>query len=214
MKKSRAPVPTIDHIEALYNSGDIEALRALNETLAKRSNQGLSELEKYSFDTTAAYKRAQDFIGESDYSKNNRFSRSKKIDAESLYDQVIQEANFLRWQTSTVAGEQKRRDEIFDSLFQQHISEETGEIVNPPLDLPTDMDIDTFKKHFLDFLDTDAWEELKKHIYHKNILNEAGEAISAGASIADLEKAMRDYSENNTKDDLLTIWDKWTAVEK
>ena len=74
------------------------------------------------------------------------------------------------------------------------------------------MDIDVFKKKFLEFLDTGAWEELKKHIYSKNILNEAGEAISAGASVEELTQAVKDYVNKDTEDDLLTIWDNWTKV--
>lgn len=212
MKNKRASVPTIEHIEALYNEGNEAELRRLNEVLAKRSNQRLSQLEKYGFEGTAAYKRAQSFIEDSDYSKNERYSRSKKMDIDSLYEQVVNESNFLRWQTSTVKGEMERREKIFESLYSQRIDPETGEIVNPPLDLPTNMDIDVFKKKFLDFLDTDAWEELKKHIYHKNILNEAGEAVAAGASVEDLQRAMTDYVNKETDDDLITIWDNWTKI--
>ena len=219
MRQSRAVVPTTEYIQSLYNNGDEEALRALNETLGKRSNERLRQLEKADFDTTAAYKRATDFIKKSEYGKNNRFSRSKKIGIDELYDQVKQEANFLRWRTSTIAGELKRREEIYRSLFVQRIDEETGDIVNPPLDLPSGVtDIDAFKKKFLDFLDTKSWETIKKHIYQSNILNEAGEAIAAGASIEDLNEAMQRYfdgevnPETGKKDDLLTIWDNWSKV--
>ena len=92
------------------------------------------------------------------------------------------------------------------------IDEETGDIKDPVIDLSGVEDIDAFKKNFLKFLDDGAWEELKKHIYTKNILNEAGEAISAGADINDLADAIRDYNNNETEDDLLTIWDNWTSV--
>ena len=221
MRQSRAVVPTTEYIQSLYQSGDIEALRALNETLAKRSNERLRQLEKADFDTTAAYNRATDFIKESGASKSNRFSRSKKIEIDDLYDQVKQEANFLRWQTSTVAGELKRREEIYKSLFEQRIDEETGNIVNPPLDLPSGVtDIDAFKKKFLDFLDTKSWETIKKHIYQSNILNEAGEAVAAGASLEDLKDALQRYTdgevnpETGKKDDLITIWRDWTSIKK
>lgn len=210
-RNSRKSVPTIEQIRELYDAGDFKALQSINETLAKRSNERLRQLEKYDYET-AAYKRAQNFIKESDFAKNKRFSRSKKMDIDSLYDQLKQESNFLRWQTSTIAGENKRREEIFKSLTEQRIDEATGDIINPAIDLPTNMDTDVFKKKFLDFLDTNAWDELKKHIYSSNILNEAGEAISAGASIEDLKKAMTDYINNDTEDDLLTIWDNWTRV--
>lgn len=212
MKKVSSDVPTIEEIQSLYKKGDIEELRALNERLAKRSNQRMTSLKKAGLDTTAAITRAQRDIENIGIS-SGRFSRSKKLSAEDLYDQVKSEANFLRWQTSTVSGELKRREKIWESLTTQRIDEETGDIKNPAIDLSGVEDIDAFKKNFLKFLDDGAWEELKKHIYTKNILNEAGEAIAAGASVEELSEAMKNYVNGETEDDLLTIWDNWTSVK-
>ena len=212
MKKVSSDVPTIEEIQSLYKKGDIEQLRALNERLAKRSNQRMTSLKKAGLDTTAAMTRAQRDIENIGIS-SGRFSRSKKMSAEDLYQQVKSEANFLRWQTSTVSGEIKRREKIWESLTTQRIDEETGDIKNPAIDLSGVEDIDAFKKNFLKFLDDGAWEELKKHIYTKNILNEAGEAIAAGASVEELSEAMKNYVNGNTEDDLLTIWDNWTSVK-
>ena len=218
MRTSKAVVPTTEYIKSLYEEGDIDALRALNETLGKRSNERLRQLEKADFDGTAAYKRATDFIKDSEYGKNNRFSRSKKIGLDDLYDQVKQEANFLRWQTSTVKGELERREKIFDSLTSQRINPTTGEIEEPLVDIPTNMDTDVFKKKFLEFLDDKSWETIKKHMYQSNILNEAGEAIAAGASVEDLKSALKSYMDGELNEetgepyDLLEIWDDWTKV--
>lgn len=212
MKKVSSDVPTIEEIQSLYKKGDIEQLRDLNERLAKRSNQRMTSLKKAGLDTTAAMTRAQRDIENIGISLG-RFSRSKKMSAEDLYQQVKSEANFLRWQTSTVSGEIKRREKIWESLTTQRIDEETGDIKNPAIDLSGVEDIDAFKKNFLKFLDDGAWEELKKHIYTKNILNEAGEAIAAGASVEELSEAMKNYVNGNTEDDLLTIWDNWTSVK-
>lgn len=212
MKKVSSDVPTIEEIQSLYKKGDIEQLRVLNERLAKRSNQRMTSLKKAGLDTTAAITRAQRDIENIGIS-SGRFSRSKKLSAEDLYSQVKSEANFLRWQTSTVSGEIKRREKIWESLTTQRIDEETGDIKNPAIDLSGVEDIDAFKKNFLKFLDDGAWEELKKHIYTKNILNEAGEAIAAGASVEELSEAMKNYVNGNTEDDLLTIWDNWTSVK-
>ncbi len=212
MKKVSSDVPTIEEIQSLYKKGDIEQLRALNERLAKRSNQRMTSLKKAGLDTTAAMTRAQRDIENIGIS-SGRFSRSKKLSAEDLYSQVKSEANCLRWQTSTVSGEIKRREKIWESLTTQRIDEETGDIKNPAIDLSGVEDIDAFKKNFLKFLDDGAWEELKKHIYTKNILNEAGEAIAAGASVEELSEAMQNYVKGNTDDDILTIWDNWTSVK-
>lgn len=212
MANSRGVIPTTEYIQSLYNEGNIEELRKINETLAKRTNERMRQLEKHDFDSTAAYQRAKSFIDKSTYSKGNRFSRSKKIDAEELVKQVKQEANFLRWQTSTVAGEMKRREKIFDTLTSQQINPKTGEIDEPIIDIPGGMDYDAFKKSFLDFLDSDAWEELKKHMYYSDILRDAGAAVASGASVESLVEAIKDYTGGDRSKDLITIWDNWTKV--
>ena len=219
-------VPTTEYLRQLYEAGDIEALRLQNEVLAKRANTRLSALEKAGLDTTAAYKRAIKSVQNLDVSKSDRFSRSKKLDIDDLYSQVKDEANFLRWQTSTVSGEVKRRKQIWESLTTQHIDSETGEIKQPTISLDVitsnlpegatgseiDAAIEQYKNNFLEFLDSNAWEDFKKHMYSKHILNDAGEAIAAGASIEDLNEAFRTYKEGKTDDDLFTIWDDWTSV--
>ena len=129
-KKYTAPVPTIEQIRSLYEKGDIEGLQNLNEKLAKRSNTRLRELEQQGFDTTAAYKRAIDFTSKEGTTDSKRFSRSKKIDIDDLYKQVKQESNFLRWQTSTPAGELERRRRVWEGLTMQRIDEE-GNIIIP-----------------------------------------------------------------------------------
>lgn len=212
MANSRGVIPTTEYIQSLYNEGNIEELRQINETLAKRTNERMRQLEKHDFDSTAAYQRAKSFIDKSTFSKGNRFSRSKKIDADELVKQVKQEANFLRWQTSTVAGEMKRREKIFDRLTSQQINPVTGDIDEPVIDIPSGMDYDAFKKSFLDFLDSNAWEELKKHLYYHDILNDAGKAISNGASVESLVEAIKDYTGGDRSKDLITIWDNWTKV--
>lgn len=204
----RAEVPSYQEIMRLYNSGDEEGLRDLNTLLAKRANQRMTELEKYDLEGTAAYKRATDWLTEeSKFSAGQRFSRSKDMSAEDLKDQLIQEANFLRAQTSTRKGEMERREHIFESLTTAN--EERG----PVIEVPSGMDRDAFKKKFLEFLDDNAWDELKKHIYSQDILNEAGEAMAAGASIEDLSKALDEYHNGETNLDLLEIWENWTKIE-
>ena len=198
-------VPSTEEIKALYKRGDIEALRDINEVLAKRANWRLSDLERKGLDETAAYTRATYYLSEvSDYSQGDRFSRSKKMDIDDLYDQIVQESKFLRWQTSTAGGERKRRENIWKSLT-------SGE--EPVLKPPKGMNLDSFKKKFLTFLSDDAWTSIKKHLYHKDILNEAGEAIAAGASVSELSKAMSDYATGESSEDIFEIWTNWTSVK-
>ena len=213
MMKSRSVVPTTEYLQSLYEKGDIKELQRQNEILAKRANERMRQLEKADFTGTAAYQRAQSFIDKSEFSKNNRFSRSKKILPEELFKQVKQEANFLRWQTSTVAGEMKRREKIFDTLTSQHINPVTGDIEEPIVQIPSNMSMNDFKKSFLDFLDSNAWEQLKKHLYYKDILNDAGAAVAGGASVESLVEAIKDYTGGDRSQDLIEIWDDWTKVD-
>ena len=200
----RKDVPSIEYITNLYESGNLQELRSINETLAKRANWRLSDLENKGLDSSAAYTRATYYLSEvSDYSSGDRFSRSKQMDIDSLYEQIKQESNFLRWQTSTAAGERERRERVFNTLEEKNL-----------IEIPENMDKDAFKDKFLRFLSDDAWTEIKKHLYHKDILNEAGEAIAAGASVQELSQAMTDYMTGETSEDILTIWDNWKSATK
>lgn len=202
---TKKAVPTTEEIKALYESGDVEALRDINETLAKRANQRMVELEKNGFDTTAAYKRASKWIEEeSDSSKGNRFSRSKKLDIDDLKDQILAESKFLRWQTSTRIGEIQRRETVFESLA-------SGQ--SPVLNIPKGETRDSFKNKFLQFLSEDVWTDIKKHLYHKDILNEAGEAIAAGASVSELVEAFNKYQSGESSEDRFSIWNNWISVK-
>ena len=204
----RAETPTYQDIMNLYRSGDIEGLREMNTLLAKRVNQRMSELERYDMEGTAAYKRATDWLeNSSKFSAGQRFSRSKKMTAEDLKDQLIQEANFLRAQTSTRRGEMERREHIFESLTKGVGGQA------PAIEVPEGEDLDSFKKKFLEFLDDDAWSELKKHIYTSDILDQAGEAIAAGASIDELNQALKDYNSGASDLDYDEIWQNWIKVE-
>ena len=200
----RKDVPSMEYITNLYESGNLQELRSINETLAKRANWRLSDLENKGLDSSAAYTRATYYLSEvSDYSSGDRFSRSKQMDIDALYEQIKQESNFLRWQTSTAAGERERRERVFNTLEEKNL-----------IEIPGNMDKDAFKDKFLRFLSDDAWTEIKKHLYHKDILNEAGEAIAAGASVQELSQAMTDYMTGETSEDILTIWDNWKSATK
>lgn len=200
----RKDVPSMEYITNLYESGNLQELRSINETLAKRANWRLSDLENKGLDSSAAYTRATYYLSEvSDYSSGDRFSRSKQMDIDALYEQIKQESNFLRWQTSTAAGERERRERVFNTLEEKNL-----------IEIPENMDKDAFKDKFLRFLSDDAWTEIKKHLYHKDILNEAGEAIAAGASVQELSQAMTDYMTGETSEDILTIWDNWKSATK
>lgn len=205
MAKSR--IPTIQEINNLYNRGDIDALRDLNEILAKRANQRMKEFEKRGMET-AAYNRAQGFIQEyKELGNGKNFSRRRSLDIDELVLNIKEESKFLRSQTSTVSGEMKRREKIFNTLTKK---DKNGKSIIP---VPETEERDSYKKKFLDFLDSDVWSEIKKSLYaDTNItMDEAGEAIQAGASVDDLVSAYNDYLEGDADTDLFEIWDNWRS---
>lgn len=205
---ARAKIPTIQEINNLYARGDIVALRSLNETLAKRANQRMKEFEKRGLET-AAYNRAKGFIQEYEELGNGiNFSRRKSLDIDDLVLNITEEAKFLRSQTSTVSGEMKRREKIFDTLTKK---DKNGKSIIP---LPEEAgEVESYKKKFLDFLDSDVWSEIKKSLYaDTNItMDEAGEAIAAGASVDDLVSAFNDFKSGETDTDIFEIWDDWKS---
>ena len=204
----RVKIPTIEEIENLYKAGDIERLRAENEKLAKRANQRLAEFDKRGMET-AAYNRAKNYIQEyKELGNGVNFSRRKSMDIDELVMNIKEEAKFLRSQTSTVSGEMKRRDKIFKTLTKKN---KDGESIIP---LPENKEeIETYKKKFLDFLDTDVWSEIKKSLYSdtNETMDDAGEAIASGAKIDDLVSAYNDFLSGEVETDIFEIWDNWRS---
>ena len=160
----------------------------------------MRDIEKKGLEGTAAYNRAKYFIQNQDFGTGKYFSQSRKLDADDAALNLINAAQYLRSQTSTAAGEMRRRADIVDRL------EEGGWIEVP------DEDPATFKRNFLEFLDTNAWDDIKKHMYATNagMLQEAGEAIQNGAKLGDLTRAFKDY-QKGADTDLFEIWDNWTS---
>ncbi len=207
MPRKREALPTTQYIESLYESGNLAALTDINEKLAKRANTSLSQLEKSGMET-AAYNRATYYLStDNEFSTGRRFSRSKKMDIDDLYKQIKEESKFLRSKTSSVSGEISRRDKIFEALTVGKDGKEAA------VKIPEGADINEFKDKFLKFLDDDAWKEIKKNLYTKNILNEAGEAIAAGASLEELTEALDNYMYKD-EGDLDSIWENWISVGK
>lgn len=207
-------LPTLQQIEALADSGDIEQLRSINERLAKTANQRLRQLEKSGFEGTVAYKIAKDYLWqESDFACGGVFSRSKKLTEEQLTEQIEHELIFLRSKTSTVSGERARRDKIFESLTKG--DNPVIDISKIEIDIPSQYQDDSFqyfKDKFLEFLDEDVWKDVKKYLYAGNndLLQEAGEAMARGADINDLVNMYKDFLQGETS--IYEVWEKWTTV--
>lgn len=199
-------IPTTQYINDLADKaakGDSAALAELgelNNRISKRANQRMRDIEAKGLEGTAAYNRAKYFIQNQDFGTGQYFSQSRKLDADDAALNLINATQYLRSQTSTAAGEMRRRADIVDRL-------EEGGWIEVPDDDPA-----TFKRNFLEFLDSNAWDDIKKHMYATNsgLLQDAGEAIQNGAKIGDLMRAFKDYQKGSDTD-LFEIWDNWTS---
>lgn len=225
MARKTIDLPTTQEIERLYDEGNIDKLRQLNERLAKTANQRMSQLFQSGIKSSAALERAQDYIYyESDLQTGGVFSRSKKIKADQLVEQIKEELIFLRSSSSTVTGEKEIRAlKSFETLTEGKRDEKGNIISAPYLTIPSEVkvpkswrgtDNEYFRQKFLNFLSQDAWKDIKKYLYTNeddSLLKEAGEAIARGARVSDLNKAFRDYLKGEV--DIYTMWDNWVSIK-
>lgn len=204
-----ATIPTTQEIDELArraDAGDPEAIRELgdlNNKIAKRANERMRDIERKGLAGTAAYNRAKHFIQNEDFGTGEYFSQSRKLDPDDAARNLREASTYLRYQTSTSAGEMARRADILDKLA-------AGNWIQMP---DNKDDAAEFRRKFLDFLDTRAWDEMKKHLGDTDIIKKGSEAISGGAKISDLTRAFKDY-ENGQNTDLFEIWDNWTSGDK
>lgn len=207
----KGSIPTAQELDVIYKralAGDASAeaqLGDINARLAKRANERMRDIERKGLEGTAAYNRAKYFIQEQDFGTGVYFSQSKKLDVDDLLLNIENASNYLRSQTSTAAGEMKRRSDIIDKLSDR------GHI-----ELPDDpKDVEGFKKKFLDFLDSNAWDDIKKHMYAtgSGMIGEAAEAIQNGANVNDLLRSFKDY-QKGADTDLFEIWDNWISGDQ
>lgn len=176
---ARRAIPTqqqLRNLEYRAGRGDAAAeaeLRSLARSMAKRANQRMVELEKAGYET-AALNRAQYWLNE--IRGRNRYRENvKTLDMDILMDELEKSSQFLRWQTSTVAGENRRRKKILAALEDKGI-----EIKN--------------EKIFLEFLDSDLWNEFKKYI-GTDLQRIAGEVLETQEDLDNLKQMFKRYQE-------------------
>lgn len=203
-------IPTSQEVDQLYQratSGDAAALQELgdlNNKLAKRANERMRDLERQGLEGTAAYNRAKYYIQDQDFGKGEYFSQSRKLDPDDLLMNIDNASEYLRAETSTSAGERRRRQNISDSLENKGFFDD----VAPE-------DVNNTKKQLLDFFDTDAWEDIRKHNKGgtNEMVAEAVEAIENGALLGDLKRAFKDF-QRGADTDYIEIWENWTSANQ
>lgn len=203
-------IPTSQEVDRLYQratSGDSAALQELgdlNNKLAKRANERMRDLERQGLEGTAAYNRAKYFIQDQEFGSGEYFSQSRKLDPDDLLLNIDNASEYLRAETSTSAGERRRRQNISDSLENKGFFDD----VAPE-------DVNDTKKQLLDFFDTDAWEDIRKHNKGgtNEMVAEAVEAIENGALLGDLKRAFKDF-QRGADTDYIEIWENWTSANQ
>ena len=224
MARRTIDLPTTQEIERLYKEGNIDKLRKINEKLAKTANQRMSQLYQSGIKSSAALDRARDYIFyESEIQTGGVFSRSRKIEASQLVDQIKEELIFLRSSSSTVSGEKEIRAlKSFKTLTERIRYDENGKPIGPYLEIPKDVTVppewegnenEYFRTKFLKFLSQDAWKDIYKFLYtnkDNNLFKQAGEAIARGADIKELREAYKSYLRNEVS--IFKMWENWTSV--
>lgn len=216
----RGYIPTTQEIRRLAaqaEKGDPDAaqrLGDLNNRLAKRANERMRDIERKGLAGTGAYNRAKYWLQEeADFSGNDYFSQSRKLSPEDAEANLEAITDYLRSQTSTAAGEKRRRQSIGDKLYDKGFFDDYLD------ELPDEADkgaaLDDMQQKLMQMFDTDAWDDIRKQ--NKGGTNalvaEAVDALSQGALIGDLKRAFRDF-QRGADTDYIEMWDNWTSASQ
>ena len=112
-------IPTAQEIDSLYkkalegDAASLDQLGELNNKIAKRANERMRDIERQGMQGTGAYNKAKYRLGEEG---REYFSQSRRLDPDQLVENLEGATEYLRAQTSTAAGERKRRKNIADRL--------------------------------------------------------------------------------------------------
>lgn len=183
----------------------------MNNRLAKRANERMRDIERQGLEGTSAYNRAKYWLQEeADFSGNDYFSQSRKLSPENAAENLEAITDYLRSQTSTAAGERKRRQNIADQLTDKGFFDD----FLSPDDAENDSKIDQLKDKLIEMFDTDAWADIRKHNRGGTnaVVAEAVDALSQGALIGDLKRAFRDFQLDKLDDNYITLWDNWSSA--
>ena len=201
----RGYIPTTQEIEGIYQkaiAGDQDAIAQLgdlNNKLSKRANERMRDIERKGLDGTSAYNAAKYWISEQ--TGGEYFSQSRKLSPDELMETIEASTNYLRSQTSTAAGEMRRRKNITDKLDDMGFFEDI------------EGDRTDVKKQLLEFFDTGAWNDIRRNNKGgtKEVVLEAIDALQNGALVGDLKRAFKDF-QRGADTDYIEMWENWTSA--
>ncbi len=205
MKKT-GYLPTSQEIDSLYrqaSEGDAAALEKLgqmNNQISKRANVKLRDMRDKNMGNVPSVKRADYWLGEQGRSA---FNQGKRLDVDDLYDNLNQASQFLRSEYQSSFADRHKMGDLLDKLdakgFFAGVSEE---------DLPD------VQEKLLEMFDSNAWQDMRKHIGGTNLLvSEAVEAIQGGALLGDLKRAFQSYKADTLNTDYIELWDQWKSAD-
>lgn len=212
----KGSIPTAQEIDALYKralAGDASAeseLGNINARLAKRANERMRDIERKGLEGTAAYNRAKQYLDTFDtgtFAKQEYFSQSKHLDLDVAYKNIEESSKYLRWQTSSAAGEIKRRQNIVDSLMKnEKLQDAFADLGEDEADV---------KNKLLDFFDTDAWSDIRKSNRGGTdpVVAKAVEALEHGALLGDLTRAFKDFQMHQIDTDQIELFNEWASAK-
>ena len=207
----RGYVPTTQEIRELAEraeKGDpaaIADLGEMNNRLAKRANERMRDIERQGLEGTSAYNRAKYWLQEeADFSGNDYFSQSRKLSPEDAAANLEAITDYLRSQTSTAAGERRRRENIGNKLNEAGFFDDVA---------TDDVSAEELQNKLMQMFDTDAWADIRKNNNGGTnaLVAEAVDALSQGALIGDLKRAFKDF-QRGADTDRLEIWENWSSA--
>ena len=173
----------------MYQSGDLAGMVEAQKTLSKRANARLLDMEKQGLETSPAYKRVDYYT---DGEKVRFSAASKNKSSIEIYENLLNINKFLNSSTGSVGKYKAYKQDIANGLKDSGVFDES---------------IDNDK--IIEFLESDAWENLKKYVYTTNTMTDISDALTAGAKVSDLEKAYYDFVNGDIDSDPITIFEEW-----
>lgn len=178
----------------MYQSGDLAGMVNAQKTLSKRANSRLLDMEKQGLEKSPAYKRVEYYT---DGGKVRFSAASKNKSSLEIYENLLNINKFLKSSTGSVSGYKAYKQDIANGLKDSGVFDES---------------IDNDK--IIEFLESDAWENLKKYVYTTNTMTDISDALTAGAKVSDLEKAYHDFVNGDIDSDPITIFEEWVESEE
>lgn len=190
-------IKTFRQLLSRAKGGDDTALKQAVDLAVKeadRANKRMVRSERKGINNSA-YREAQAFTRDIT-EKGNRFTKSKKrlkVDIELLEQQFYATERYLRRKGSTITGAKEIEKQVIEQFESIGMNFETAED----------------KKQFLNFLDSDMWNEFKKYDSGDTI-EKVQEGLKQGKKISVLMNRFEQWKSGQIGNlyDVLEGWDK------